>query len=743
VTIEREVDAPGKLTHLKPGDSIEVAREQPIVCIPLFGRHELFVRCFESVLAHTPRDVPVLVADDASPELESREYLEARGFGHDVYYLRQERNVGFVENVNTAFDVAAPGDVVILNSDCEVGPEWVERLRAAAYCASNIATATALTNHGTILSVPARNVPASELPGGAGLDGVATAIAGAAQRLRPRIPTMIGHCAYVRRQALDLVGGFDTTFSPGYGEEVDFSQRCVLRGLQHVAADDVFVYHRGSASFGASSLQERHERLITQRYAYYHPTVDAVSRTTVGPLPRALLVAGRAVGDLTVTIDARCLGETVTGTQVHVVELVRALSRTGRVRLRALVVPRIGDAFRTALERLDGLELLVTSDVGEHTARTTIVHRPYQVFDRHDLDLIGKLGERFVITHQDLISYRNPGYWRSMLEWQDLRRVTRLALATADQVLFFSQEAANDALADELVDERRVQVAHLGIDHSASEQAAPRRPAALPAEAEEDYLLCLGTNFRHKNRVFALQLLDSLRRRHGWDGWLVLAGPHAVRGGSEAEEARLLESRPELAQRTVDLGGVGEAEKRWLMRQSKGVVFPSLYEGFGLIPFEAAQEGVPSFYAWQTSLRELLPAEGARLVPWDPDASADGIFEALDGPGAAEIVGLVRTAGAELTWDRTAELVLEAYERAVHEPRSSGAALAADLDSPANLMLRRVGDLALPDDDYRAFLAVAARPRLRRLFFGMLKLAYRSGYFLRHGRLPRPGADPF
>jgi hypothetical protein len=91
--------------------------------------------------------------------------------------------------------------------------------------------------------------------------------------------------------------------------------------------------------------------------------------------------------------------------------------------------------------------------------------------------------------------------------------------------------------------------------------------------------------------------------------------------------------------------------------------------------------------------------------------------------------------------------VLEAYERAVTDLRPAGATLAAEIGTPADLALRAsrrsVGDLALPDDVYRAFLAFATRPRLRGIFFATLKLAHRTAYFLRHGRLPRPGDDPF
>ena len=56
-----------------------------------------------------------------------------------------------------------------------------------------------------------------------------------------------------------------------------------------------------------------------------------------------------------------------------------------------------------------------------------------------------------------------------------------------------------------------------------------RGRAALPALP--------GTDFLHKNRVFAIRLLEALRSEHGWEGSLVLAGPKVAKGSSAGEEA--------------------------------------------------------------------------------------------------------------------------------------------------------------------------------------------------------------
>jgi GT2 family glycosyltransferase/glycosyltransferase involved in cell wall biosynthesis len=735
------------LERVQPGETLGLQRGTVAVCIPLYGAHELFVQCLHSALGHTPKDAPILVADDSSLDPASERFLDelsADGFiQHRLVYLRQPRNVGFVVNVNTAFDVLAPADVVILNSDVIVGPEWLARMRDAAYSDTNIATASALTNHGTILSVPERNHPMPSLPAGIEVETVARAVAKTSRRLRPRIPTAIGHCAYIRRDAIELVGNFDEAFSPGYGEEVDFSQRCVARGLSNVAADDVFVFHRGAGSFSSTEFREEHETIIQSRYPFYGHMVTAAARERTGSLPRALASARAVIKPLSVTIDARFLGRTITGTQVQALELIHALWKTQKADLRIVVPSALDDWNRSVLNALTGVECVEETKFlkrGKELPRTDVVHRPSQVFNWSDLSLIPRLGERFVITHLDLIAYRNPTYSDTYAEWHDYQRLTRLTLALADCVVFMSEHPARDAMTEELVDERRARVVRLGVDHQLSTSSAVRRPQRLPGSADSNFILCIGTNFRHKNRVFALRLLEALQRRHGWGGWLVFAGPHAAAGTSAGDEAAFLSARPDVAARVEDLQAVADDEKLWLFREAKGVVFPSTYEGFGLVPFEAAEQGTPCFHAHQTSLRDILPEESTTLVPWDAAGSADAIVPALrDEESARALVELVLHAGRELTWSRAANAMLDVYAGVIQAPNREVARL-ADVSVPVSLHAltsAQSEDFSdLSPGAYRAVKALATHDKTRGPFLGLVRALYATAYFLRLGRRP-------
>jgi GT2 family glycosyltransferase len=738
--------AAGQLERIGTSDSLDLARDSVAICIPVCGAHDLFVQCLRSVIRHTPAHMPILIADDATDDPKTERFLEhlaASGvLKQRLVLLKQPTNLGFVQNVNSAFHALAPADVVILNSDCIVGPEWVERLRDAACSDSTIATATALTNHGTMLSVPERNMPRAELPDHLDVEQIAGLVATQSPQLRPRIPTAIGHCMYLRRKALDLVGGFDPAFSPGYGEEVDFSQRCLAHGLVHVAADDVFVFHRGQGSFnGADDVQSEHENLVRTRHPFYHDAVRTSSARLAGPLSRSLAIAAISVRPLSVTIDGRFLGQAVTGTQVQALELIHALWRTRRADLRVVIPRRVGEWARAALEGLDGLELVQEEAAAEGRQKPTdILHRPSQLFTWPELRLVTGLGRRFVITQLDLISYRNPTYHRSFTDWREYQRLTRLSLALADQVVFMSDHARSDALAEELVSPSRARVVRLGVDHHVPTQVEARRPRMLPEAAQKQFLLYIGTNFRHKNRLFALRLLDALQERHGWDGWLVFAGPHARHGTSAGDEAEFLATRPRLAARVVDLRAVNENEKLWLFRNAGGVVYPSTYEGFGLVPFEAAESGTPCFFAWQTSLQDVLPESAATLVPWAAEPSADEVVAALSsGDRKRELIEAVSTAAAELTWHRAAEAMLETYAHAVAAPNRALASL-ADEGVPTTLerltSIRNPEVLDIEPQLYRALYALTTSPTVAGPFVRGVKALYTAGYLVKHGRRP-------
>lgn len=677
---------------IEPGASVGAERGEVVVCIPAGDGEEELSESLRSVVAQTSDSVPILICDQRGAESPLPDVVSKLAES-------EERPISFTLDLDVAVCAAAPGDVVVLQAGCVVAAEWLERLRGAAYADTRVATVVPLTTDE--LSISAGREP----PPGMSFDETANAVAACSLQIRPRLRAPAGPCTYFRRSALELV---DT--GPA---EADFAQRCLYGGLSHVLADDVLVL--SGASGTADADQE----------------VDPPE-----PLARSLGAARRAVDRLSVIVDARNLTGPMNGTRVHVLELIAALARTRRVRLTAIVPPNLSDPARLELEALPDVALItaaVDATAGP-TVHADVVHRPFQISTPADLAFLGQLADRLVITHQDLISYHNPSYFRSVDGWQRYRSLTRSALAIADRVVFFSAHARDDGLAEDLVEPHRAAVVHIGVDHvitrAEAEPVAPEGADGL----DGTMMLCLGTDYRHKNRVFALRMLEALQSQHGWEGRLVLAGPRIQTGSSVPDEQRWLSARPQQAASVLELGEVSEAEKSWLLRRADLVVYPTVDEGFGLVPFEAADHGVPCAWASGTALSELLPDGAAAIVPWDVAASAGRALELMrDERARSENVHALRQAAASLTWESTADQLLDAYRSACNEPPS----LAGARERTEGIMrlglsedaIRLVGPGgALPHELERPLLALATHPRLGAPLFAAIKAGYRASH---------------
>ncbi len=104
-----------------------------------------------------------------------------------------------------------------------------------------------------------------------------------------------------------------------------------------------------------------------------------------------------------------------------------------------------------ALATVPGVSTISIEDALGQPESSDVVHRPQQVFTPDDMLLLRRLGTRLIVGQQDLIAYHNHSYHHDVDTWRAYRRTTRLALAGADQAIFFSEHARTDALAEDLL----------------------------------------------------------------------------------------------------------------------------------------------------------------------------------------------------------------------------------------------------------------------------------------------------
>jgi glycosyltransferase involved in cell wall biosynthesis len=630
----------------------------------------------------------------------------------EVAAIRRTDGHALSDVLNQVAGIAGQADLVLVSAVCRVPPGWLERLRDAAISDSTIATATPLGNDCGTLDVAYR--------GSRDPDGL---IQAAATGARPRLLIGGPHCLYVRRSAIELVGGFPSHHETLAAATAAFCELCQQAGTLNVLADDVFVSCEEPAQEGAEVPAPRLRQL------------DRLDERSA--LDRSLSLASSALGGLSVTIDARSLGTTVGGTQRYTRELALALARFGNLALRVMVGPDIAPAALAELADAPGVRVITTEQAVAGVERTHVVHRPQQVFSPDDVVLLELLGSRLVVTHQDLIAYHNPSYHATFDSWIQYRRTTRLALAAADRVLFLSEHALRDAEAEDLVEPAYCDV--VGAAEFIETAHDARSPPGLQPQVE--FILCLGPDYRHKNRPFAIELVQALRAEQGWRGVLVLAGGHVPYGSSRNLETELLAGDPNLRDAVIDVGSVDESERRWLLANARAIVVPSVIEGFGLVALEAARSAIPCLYAPQSSLVEVVSGALATLVPWNASASARRVRPLLsDGPGRAHHIERQGAAAERWSWDSLAQQLIQSYERAMRLPYRPSAPRAwqelereryiIELDRGrehnrriAEDLLQRLGDrIPLAADDgfltareQQGLLRVGARPAFRRL----------------------------
>ena len=176
-------------------------------------------------------------------------------------------------------------------------------------------------------------------------------------------------------------------------------------------------------------------------------------------------------------------------------------------------------------------------------------------------------------------------------------------------------------------------------------------PGVAPYAFPFPYILCVSNRKRHKNEfrliaAFAQARIDAEIR-------LVLTGE------STAELKNYID-RYHVAPRVQFTGMVPDAQLPSLYRSAEALVFPSLYEGFGLPLLEAMACGTPAVTANSSALPEV--AGGAALLV-DPN-SVEQIAQAMERiVGDSSLRQQLREKGlaraSQFTWAKTAAKVRE------------------------------------------------------------------------------------
>ncbi len=265
-----------------------------------------------------------------------------------------------------------------------------------------------------------------------------------------------------------------------------------------------------------------------------------------------------------------------------------------------------------------------------------------------------------VVTIHDISFIQIPhAYGRIYRRYMVLQ--TQRSLRSADAVIAVSEKTRDDLIKVFRTDPKRVTAIPNGIgeefrnDYDENYLSKVRVQLALP----ERYILHVGVVEVKKNIGVLLQAAAPLIKRGLVDG-VVLAG----RDGLGADQIRGLANKLGLGSKAQFLGFVPQELLPGVYNLAKAVVFPSLYEGFGLPVLEAMACGTPVVTSNISSLPEVAGDAALLIAPNDPEELKLALERVLTDETLSASLrekGLNRV--QEFTWEKTAAKHIEVYRR--------------------------------------------------------------------------------
>lgn len=278
---------------------------------------------------------------------------------------------------------------------------------------------------------------------------------------------------------------------------------------------------------------------------------------------------------------------------------------------------------------------LYAPQIIHQTYYTTLIQEPYE----------NSSHRRLVLTVYDMLQEIFP----NDIDPKGTDRIAKkMALERADLIICISQNTKKDLCEYYRVPDNKIKVIPLAAN------VFPSSNEKVPIQSR--YFLFVGTRWSYKNFYRFAKAFSNLAESEK-DLSLCLVGPALT-----DTEKRFL-TKLNILERVHSLGYASDSMLASLYKQSIALVYPSLYEGFGIPLLEAMQIGTPVIASQNSSIPEVTGEAALLFNPRSEDSMFDAMKEVLNNPSLREnLIAKGYEQASLFSWGKTVQQTIEAYE---------------------------------------------------------------------------------
>lgn len=276
-----------------------------------------------------------------------------------------------------------------------------------------------------------------------------------------------------------------------------------------------------------------------------------------------------------------------------------------------------------------------------------------------------RTGIRTVVTIHDLIFERFPQQYNAP-DIRIYRSKIKYACKYADKVIAISRQTMQDLVNIYDVPEEKITVCYQSCDESFMRPVNPDIAARQRAyyKLPEQYFLYVGSVIERKNLLLICKALYQLKGK--LDIPLVVIGNS---GGNYMKQVREYVAENGLGDSVIflsDSGRVAFADFPAIYQSSLGLIYPSIYEGFGIPILEGMFSGIPVITSNVSCMPETGGDAAFYIDPYNVDSLADAMLKvAGDSALRASMIEKGRQHAQQFSWETTAAGVMQVYRSLV------------------------------------------------------------------------------